>query len=350
MVATLAAGSVPADRWSGRALPYRGDLRGRTGMAAAYSARRTIVDDGVVTGPLVLVASCDLSEVFDVEVDDDDEAVVAALRRAGAAARIEYWDDPSVDWAAADAVVIRSVWNYQGRRDDLVSWAADVGEVTSLFPDADVVRWNTHKSYLLELEDRGVPIVPTAWLGRGDEVDLAALATSRGWDRVVAKPAVGAGSVGLVVAPEPAVAQDEFAALVADHDVLVQPLYDRIMTDGERSVVLVDGRVSHGLHKMPAADEVRVQVEFGGRYSPWDVDRETARLAEWTVESMGVDPLFARVDLVPSDDGTWHVIEVELVEPALFVDWAPGSADRLARALLARLGGDGHAAGTYSGG
>lgn len=290
--------------------------------------------------PRVLVASCDLDAAFDTStgLDDDDAQVAAALRAAGADARIAWWDDPDVDWSAADAVLVRSTWNYQDRRDQFIEWARLVGEATTLFPDPDVVRWNTRKSYLMELEDRGVPVVPTAWVGRGDRIDLAALAASRGWSQVVAKPVVGAGSIGLVVARDPAAHQAAFDALVADGDAMVQPLYDRVADLGERSVVVIDGVASHGVRKVPAAGDVRVQVEFGGTYLPWDPDPGIARLAEWIVEAASPGALFARVDMLPADDETWELVELELVEPALFVDWADGAADRLARALLARLG------------
>lgn len=288
--------------------------------------------------PTVFLASCDLTDVFEVEVDDDDDALAAALAEAGCEARIVHWDDPDVDWGGADAVLVRSVWNYLDRREELIAWAQRVAEVTHLLPAADVVRWNTHKSYLLELEDRGVPIVPTAWLGRGDEVDLAALAASRGWSAVVAKPAVGAGSVGLLVARDPGVHQDEFAALCARHDVLVQPLLEEVASRGELSVVVIDGACSHAVRKLPVAGDVRVQVEFGGRYEPVEVRPETARLAEWVVEGMGTDALLARVDLLADADGTWQVLEVELVDPALFLGWVPDAADRVAAAVMARLG------------
>lgn len=289
--------------------------------------------------PRILIASADVDALFDVDVEDDDGVVADALRAAGAVVAIEHWDDPEVDWGGADAVLVRSVWDYPARRDQFVAWAAAVGAATTLFPDPDIVRWNTHKGYLLELEERGAPVVPTAWLGAGDDVELAEVAADRGWDAVVVKPAVGSGSRGLVVAPDPSAAQAAFAALVADHDVLVQPMLARVATTGELSVVVIDGRCSHAVRKVPAAEDLRVQIEFGGTYEQVEPDEATVRLAEWVVAATAVEPLFARVDLLPADDGTWQLVELELVEPALYVDWGPGSADRLAAALLARLDG-----------
>jgi len=293
--------------------------------------------------PDILVAAADLDRLersagmAPGSITREDHQVVAALERAGASAGVAHWDDPAIAWHDADAVLVRSAWDYPSRRDEFVAWAGEVGAGTRLFPDADVVRWNTHKSYLLELEDRGAPIVPTAWLGAGDVVSLADLARDRGWSQVVAKPAVDLAGLHLLVAEDPVAAQDDFAALVADHDVLVQPLLRRIRSDGEVSVVCIDGRVSHALHKQPAPDSWRVHEEHGGRFEVVRLDRSRATLAEWVVAATGVEPLVARVDLVPADDGAWQVGEVELVEPALYLGWVPEAADRLAVALLGRL-------------
>nr|WP_274387910.1 hypothetical protein [Salsipaludibacter albus] len=266
-----------------------------------------------------------------------------ALAAVGTDVQVVTWDDPAVDWSGADAVVLRSVRHDPQRRDELVDWAGRVGGVTQLFPDADVVRWNTHTSYLLELEDRGAPIVPTAWLAAGDRVSLADLAADRGWDAVVAKPAVGAGRVGIVVARDPAAEEEAFTELLAHHDVLVQPFLERVGDLGELSVVCIDGRCSHAVRKVPAAGDWRVRVAFGATHEHVEPDLATARLAEWIVAATEAEPLFARVDLLPAPDGTWQLLEVDLVDPGLHLAGAPGSAERLAVALRARLGGAGAA-------
>lgn len=286
-----------------------------------------------------------LATAPDVPASDQDEPVVArALEARGHAAPLVRWDDADVDWAGFDAVLIRSTWDYIERVEEFQTWARAVEAAgTPLHNPAAVVDWNTHKGYLLELEERGAPVVPTAWLGRGDRVALADVAADRGWPAVVAKPAVGAGSDGLVVVREGddlAAAQPALDALLVRGDVLVQPFVASV-ADGELSLVVVDGRVSHAVRKVPAPGEARVQVEFGGRYLPEVPDRDTVRLAEWVVGATGHDLLYARVDLLADVDGTWLLNELEAVEPSLLLSWVPQAAERLVDALLERVAGRG---------
>ncbi len=270
--------------------------------------------------------------------DQDDAPLLAALRAAGHQAALVAWDDADVDWGDHDAVVIRTTWDYPDRRDRFVAWAGEVAAVTQLYNSAEVVRWNTHKSYLLALEERGMPLVPTAWLARGDRVDLAELAATRGWAEVVLKPAVGIGGAGIRrCVPEQG--QDHLDALTAAGDALIQPFLHSIATHGELSVILIDAAFSHAVRKRPAAGAFLVQSDRGGTYEPVaDPPQDAVRLARWVVEVTGHDLLFARVDLLLDAAGTWLVNEVELTEPGLYLDHVPGAAERLVAALEARLG------------
>lgn len=274
-------------------------------------------------------------------MDQDEAVLAAALRDRGAVVSEVPWREATVDWSAFDAVVIRSTWDYTDDVDAFLAWARGVEAAgTQLHNSAEVVRWNVHKGYLIELEERGAPIVPTAWLGQGDEVALAELAAARGWDGVVAKPAVGAGADGLLVVPpgtDPADHQPAFRALTAAGDAMVQPYVRSVHDQGELSVVVIDGHVSHAVRKRPRRGEVRTQIEFGADYLAEDPDPEAASLAEWLVEATGHDLLYARVDLLAADDGQWLLGELEAVEPALLLAWSDGGADRLAEAVLERL-------------
>ena len=280
-----------------------------------------------------------LAVARDLEVmDQDDAPLAAALGRLGVPTEIVHWDDP-LEWGAFDVVVIRSTWDYTRRLDEFLDWARAVDTATQLWNPFEVVRWNTHKGYLIELEERGAPVVPTAWLGHGDRVDLADLLATRGWKDVVAKPAVGAGSRGLVRI-EPGMeelGQHHLDALLARGDAMVQPFQSAVATQGETSVVFVDGELSHAVRKVPAAGEIRIQVEHGGTYERIEPDDETARLAAWILESTGHEFLYARVDLLPDVDGRPQLAELEVVEPSLYLTWVPEAADRLALAIARRL-------------
>lgn len=275
-----------------------------------------------------------------------DAALHEALRARGVRFERPLWSDATVDWAAYDLAVVRTVWDYTQDRDAFVDWAARAGALTRLENPADVLRWNTHKSYLLELEERGAPVVPTAWLGQGDHVDLAELCALRGWDEVVVKPAVAAGSDGLVrVGGGPAAhrrAQDALDALLAVDDVLVQPFRHRI-AEGELSLVAIEGRVTHAVRKRPAEGEFRVQGRFGGRYAPEEPSPEAVGLAEWILAALGAPLLFARVDLVTADDGTLELGEVEATEPDLYLEHSEQGTMALVDAILRRAAGSEHA-------
>ena len=269
--------------------------------------------------------------------DQDDQPLLEAIRRAGHDGELHAWDD-ELDWSGFDAVVIRSAWDYYRHRDRFVAWAEDVGASTQLFNPADVVRWNTHKSYLLELEERGAPVVPTAWLAQGDRVDLGELAAARDWREVVLKPTVGAAGEG-VVRTAPAEGQEAFDALLAAGDTMVQPYLPAIETVGELSVVLIDGRVSHAVDKRPRPGGFRIQTQHGGRYTAREnVSAEVDQLATWVVQATGHDLLYARVDLVPDELGAWQVSELEATEPGLFLHLVDGPADALVAALERRVG------------
>jgi len=271
--------------------------------------------------------------------DQDDGPLLEALAAAGHRARLVAWDDPDHRWADADAVVVRTAWDYHKRREAFVGWAHRVGGETVLHNPAEVLRWNTHKGYLLELEERGAPLVPTAWLATGDAVELSDLARARGWGEVVIKPAIGAGGAGVRrLDPERADAQAALDALVATGDVLVQPFLPTVATEGELSVVLLDGAVSHAVRKRPPDGGFRVQPAHGGSCEVVQrVPAEAAALARWVVEVTGHDLLYARVDLVRDEVGAWQLAELEATEPGLYLHLVPEAAPRLVAALEARL-------------
>ena len=207
-------------------------------------------------------------------------------------------------------------------------------------------RLNTHKGYLAELGQAGAPLADSQLLARGTRPALAAILAQRGWARAFIKPMVGATARRtLRVGPSPAAiveAQSRIDAWLAEEDLLLQPYMASVETEGELSVVMIDGEITHGVRKVPTPGDYRVQDDFGATDALWEPDDEARRLARHVEEQarriVAADLLYARVDFLRADGGGLVVNELEAVEPQLFFRHNPGAGGRLADALLARLG------------
>jgi glutathione synthase/RimK-type ligase-like ATP-grasp enzyme len=271
------------------------------------------------------------------ELTPDDRLLLDELRRRGAQARAEVWDDAGVSWAAYDAVVVRSCWDYHLRRPAFLDWAARVeaaGPV--LWNPAALVRANAHKAYLRDLAAAGVPVLPTAWLQLGTAADLTAELAGRGWGAAVVKPAVSASAhrTWRVTREEASCRQADLEALLSQGDVLVQEFAPEVTAQGEWSFVFLAGAYSHAVLKRPASGDYRVQDEWGGTVSATEPPPALVACAR-RVASTVPDPwLYARVDGIDRS-GVLLVMELELIEPHLFLSHADGAAGRLADAIMA---------------
>jgi glutathione synthase/RimK-type ligase-like ATP-grasp enzyme len=270
--------------------------------------------------------------------DTDMPLVVDALRARGATVAIDDWRDAAVDWSDAPVTVVRSPWDYVDHLTDFLAWVDRAEPVTNLWNPATILRWNTHKSYLLDLGARGAPVVPTVMLTQGGAASLDGIADAQGWNALVVKPAVGVGGegAGRFDVGDPA-GQAHLDALLVRGDVLVQQFAEAIVTDGECSVVVFDGVVSHALRKQAGPGEFRIHEEHGGRTDACTPTAGQVELAERLWRALPAPALYARMDMVQLA-GQWHVLEVEATEPSLFLDRVPAAAtDRLAEAVMARL-------------
>ncbi|WNM27484.1 hypothetical protein RN607_00340 [Demequina capsici] len=267
------------------------------------------------------------------DVDVDDAALLAALPEAELAA----WETPT-DWAAYDLVVLRSTWNYIDRLDEFLGWAESVAAVTRLVNPVPVIRWNTDKRYLAQLAAAGVPVVPSLFVAPGEQPPDDALA-----GRIVVKPAVGNGSNGAALLDgDPTAAAAHVAMLhAAGRTALIQPYLEQVDTLGEKALVHLGGSFSHAATKGAILSK---EMSFStGVYADEEISPATASDAEIAVARAVLDATavllpdaadlaYARVDLLPTDDGP-VLLELELTEPSLFLTQADGAADRAAAAI-----------------
>lgn len=272
-----------------------------------------------------------------ISVDRDLPELARALTEAGAEADIVHWDDETADWGRYDLAVIRSTWDYSWRAAEFLAWAERCGKATRLANPAGVVRWNADKRYLGDLAAAGVPVVPTRYLAPGDTADLPAD------HEYVVKPTSGAGArfAARYTPDENETAVRQLARMHAEgFTAMVQPYVESIDVSGERALQFFGGRFLHAGRKgavlTPGTpyDERKVAHPGLEPWTPTPVELAVAERALATVPE-AAELLYARVDLVDGEDGQPRVMELELVEPNLFLWLHPGSMPRVVEAILA---------------
>jgi glutathione synthase/RimK-type ligase-like ATP-grasp enzyme len=268
--------------------------------------------------------------------DADDAGIPEAL---GGDVAFAIWDDAAVDWSTYDLVVIRSTWDYQGRRDEYLAWARRLGD--RLVNPYDVIAWNTDKRYLAELADAGLPVVPTTLVEPG-----AAFSAPEG--EYVVKPTISAGSRDTARfgagEGDAARAADLVAAIHASgRAAMVQPYVASVDARGETATLFFGGTFSHAIHKGPLlkpgaapTSEVFAPETIESREASAAERAVAERVLAYATERFG--PLvYARIDLVEDADGAPLLLELELTEPSLFFQGEPGRLSEFAAAVRARL-------------
>ncbi len=248
------------------------------------------------------------------------------------------WDDAAVDWHDFDVVVLRSCWDYHRRTAEFRDWlGARERAATRLWNPAAVVRWNLDKSYLRDLRAADVAVPDTLWIEPGNAPDLESVVAARPWKRAVVKPRISLSAHDTWITDRAGATRDQerFARLVAERGALVQEFVPEITARGELSLVYVDGRFSHAVCKRARPDDFRVQHQYGGRAEPVAASATARRGAEQALAAVPGPWLYARVDGVERD-GRLMVMELEVIEPELFLVWSGEAVRQLADAILAR--------------
>ncbi len=271
----------------------------------------------------------------------DDRLLIPALAARDVHASAAVWDDPSVDWTTFGAVVIRSCWDYHLKHDVFLAWIERLERAgVAVFNAPRVIRWNAEKGYLRDLEQRGVQVVPTRWIERGSLASLHDVLHDAGWENAVVKPAISASAHETWRTSLESTARDDarFRTMVDRGRVLVQPFMETVVTSGEWSLVFIDGACSHAMLKRARSGDFRVQSEHGGSAVRGDPGTHVVEQARRALVAGGGDSLYARVDGCVVD-GEFVLMELELIEPLLYLGEHPDAPARFAAALVDRLQG-----------
>ena len=240
-----------------------------------------------------------------------------------------------MDWNVFDAVIIRSTWDYQQAPDRFIATLEAIETSSArLFNPLSICKWNLNKTYLRELEQSGVPIIPSEWPARLDRAGLDSLFHRLGCPKIVIKPVVGANAddTFVVQAGDPTNRELALQTFCSSPSV-AQPFVDSICERGETSLFFFGGEYSHAVLKTPKTGDFRVQEEHGGQIQPIEPAAEIQQVAKQALASIPECLLYARIDVVTLADGSPAIIEVELIEPSLYFEFDSESPVRFAQAL-----------------
>ncbi len=278
------------------------------------------------------------------DLDVDDRLLLEPLRALGIEPVPAVWDNAGVDWASFDAVVIRSTWDYAERRDEFLHWVEETSRVTRVLNPISVVAWSSDKHYLNDLSAAGVPVVATHFVEPGD----AHWDFPTGCAEFVVKPAISAGSRDTMRyshASHSAANAHVRRLLDAQRSVMIQPYLPSVDTVAETALLFFDGEYSHAIRKGPLlqvdvegekVEGLFIQEQIDPR-EPTPAQREVAQAAMAVVPRGPEQLLYARIDLIDDTHGNPVVLELELVEPSVFLVTDPSAATRFAEAIARNL-------------
>ncbi len=251
--------------------------------------------------------------------------------------RVIDWEAPIEAFEGIDIVLLGTAWNYQDKESEfLAKLEALEARGTSVFNRPGLVRWNSTKTYLRDLEKAGARIIPTLWLDDVSRADLEDALQHFDCDKLVVKRQVGAGALGqeLIAADDLPPEDWRFG-----HAAMVQPFLPAIAKEGELSFIFIDGMLSHTLRKSAASGEYRIQSMYGGTEEVYEPSASEIAQATAIVECLPIShPLYARIDMLRGSEDELLLMEAELIEPYLYPEQGPELGERLAIGVKTRLG------------
>jgi len=273
------------------------------------------------------------------DISESDQHVQRALEARGITVMGVPWNAPEQWLGGVDLAVFRSSWDYHHAPETFLAWLSEwEHRGVRFWNPPDLVRWNLTKRYLLDLEQRGVSVVPTVFLEEPATLHLPAVLAQHGWDRAVVKPVIGAsGHDATLVTGE--TAPDVAAAIDSGRirrPAIVQPFLAEIQTRGEWSLIFIEEVLTHAMLKLPTSGDFRVQSSYGGASRRADPPVGVVAAARRAIERVPIRTLYGRVDGIETADG-FLVMELEVHEPSLFFAAAPEAASAFAEAIIRRL-------------
>lgn len=264
----------------------------------------------------------------------DDDLAIKPLRQLGFEVSTISWRQTSRKWSEFEAVIVRTPWDYQSAPDQFLTVLADIESQTRLENPLSVVRWNLDKTYLRDMESRGVQTVPTVWQPQYSQPQFEQWQIVLGANELILKPTVSATAEHTYRLTS---YDKSLECVFENRPFLVQPFMPNIIDEGEYSLFYFNGDYSHAINKSPKANDFRVQEEHGGIITAVEPDEELLRVGSDALRKVGRDLLYSRVDFVRDGNGKFCLMELELIEPALYLRMDENAPQRFASAIHERL-------------
>ncbi|MBC5993200.1 ATP-grasp domain-containing protein [Pontibacter cellulosilyticus] len=271
--------------------------------------------------------------------DQENDDLYNYLTQKGLSVSYQIWDDPEVDWTQFELIILKSPWDYFDKIDAFYTWLDKLEQLgCRVLNPVQTVRWNADKRYLKDVQDKGMKIVPTVWLQKGSTFNAGEAFATLGSEKIIVKPSVSGGAKNtFALTPADAEAKTEsINELLQEEAFLVQPFVEEIKTKGEWSFLFFNGEYSHTVLKTVKPGDFRVQHFFGGTIHTPEPPAALLEAAHNIVDNFAQDCLYARVDGVEIN-GELHLMELELIEPFLFLATNEGALERYYQAVLEHL-------------
>ncbi|AXG71104.1 cycloserine biosynthesis protein DcsG [Kordia sp. SMS9] len=265
----------------------------------------------------------------------EDQLVQDALEAAGFIVKRLAWDDATFDWNLTKYALFRTTWDYFDRFDEFSIWLEKVSRETTLLNSAKMIYWNIDKHYLQDLAKKDVAIVPTYFMEKGDTRSLAEIHKELSWTETVVKPCVSGAARHTYKLNLTNIGEHEniYKELIMKEAMMLQPFMHQIVTKGEISLIVINGKYTHSILKKAKKGDFRVQDDFGGSVHEYQASKEEIEFAEKAVQACIELPIYARVDMIWDNKNKLAISELELIEPELWFRYNHDAATQLAKGI-----------------
>ncbi len=264
-----------------------------------------------------------------------DQLLIPELAKHNIHAQAVIWDDPNVIWTDFDYLIFRNTWDYYEKEFQFNLWLTTIKKLEIKTLNAiEIIELNKHKFYLRTLEEKGIRIIPTVFIEKTAQLNLADIIPAH-WKKAVIKPAFSAGSYLTEVFEISEIEEinHKYQLISKEKDLLLQEFKPEIATEGETSFIFFNKKFSHAVNKKPAAGDFRIQVQFGGKYTTITPTEALIQQAQTIVNTFPNNLLYARVDGIIINDEI-QLMEVECIEPDLYFNYCEGSLQRFINSIL----------------